>query len=565
MGEDAGATATMKRRGKRDKQDAWSMAASPSANGCTTTTTTTHHHSFKKKRESKSLQKHKNDKVAGGMEALLPSMVGLVVLVLGLLVNKMGFRGRASVAGIDLGTTNSVICVQQQSTGTNDLTIDCVADPATGSPVIPSVVSFLEASERRVGPSSKVPSLLDPHPSFTVVGAAAKRRIDSHPHHTLYNAKRVIGRPANDPAVQLLQSEVEFAVAVDYSSGNFHFTVPETDIPITAPQVGSYVVHHLKRIAQEFLGHDNVKSAVICVPAKFNAAQRQATVTAFRQAGLQVVRIVEEPTAAALAYGLHRKAGVDYILVYDFGGGTLDVSLLHVSDGFVDVMGSDGDDRLGGADFDTAISHYLLEKQPPEHPQNDHRVAVARVASVLQQLQATLPPGEDLEDVLSSQCPALHETPLCTVSSFHTIGEQLKIGLSEAYQPNEETSVSAQCLGLTAGSSSGDGGTSSEAITPSSIASFCQALQPVTLHLTSTEYNRVAQPLLDRAVQPVARLLRELDLQPHDIDEVVLVGGTTRMPQIRQLVQDAFGWTGKLNTHIDPDITVAYGAASVID
>jgi molecular chaperone DnaK (HSP70) len=161
-----------------------------------------------------------------------------------------------------------------------------------------------------------------------------------------------------------------------------------------------------------------------------------------------------------------------------------------------------------------------------------------------------------LEDVLSSQCPVLNETPLCTVSSFHTIGEQLKIGLSEAYQSDTETSVSAHCLGLTKDSNN-------NAIT--SIASFCHALQPMTLQLTASEYSHVAQPLLDRSVQPVARLLRDLDLQSSDIDEVVLVGGTTRMPQIRQLVQKAFGWEGKLNTHIDPDITVAYGAASVID
>ena len=197
------------------------------------------------------------------------------------------------------------------------------------------------------------------------------------------------------------------------------------------------MVHHLARIAQEFLGHDNVKSAVICVPAKFDARQRQATVTAFRQAGLQVARIVEEPTAAALAYGLHRKAGVDYILVYDFGGGTLDVSLLHVSEGFVDVMGSDGDDRLGGTDFDVAVAHYLLEQQQQQEggdANNNGAATVARVAQVLHQLEASLSStGNDLEDVLSAQCPALQEIPLCTASSFHTLGESLKIKLSEAY------------------------------------------------------------------------------------------------------------------------------------
>jgi len=534
-------TTMMNRRGKRDKQDA--TAASNTVLPQSSTA--------KRKRESKALQKHKNDKPGGGMEALLPSLAGILVLAVALMV-KMGFRGRASVAGIDLGTTNSVICVQQQSTGTNDLVIDCIPDPVTGSPVIPSVVSFLEASERKVGPSSKAPSLLDPHPSFTVVGAAAKRRIDSHPHHTLYNAKRVIGRSSNDAALHLLQNEVEFNIQVD--ENDFYFTVPETPIPISAQQVGSYVVYHLSRIAKEFLGHDNVKSAVICVPAKFNAVQRQATVAAFRQAGIQVARIVEEPTAAALAYGLHRKEGVDYILVYDFGGGTLDISLLHVSEGFVDVMGSDGDDRLGGADFDMAVARYLLEQHA------DQKSSVERVAAALKQLDATLSPTDDLEDVLSSQCPALKAIPLCTISSFHTIGEQLKIGLSEAYQPDTETSVSAQCLGLT--NSSEDEFRSNE--TSSSIASFCNDLQPITLSLSSSEFSVVAQPLLDRSVSPITRLLKDLDLEPADIDEIVMVGGTTRMPQIRHLVQEAFS-ISQMNTHIDPDITVAYGAASVID
>jgi len=298
-------TTTTQRRGKRDKQK---LPPIPTT---------------KKKRESKALQKHKNDKPGGGLEALLPSLIGVAILAFGVLA-KLGFRGRASIAGIDLGTTNSVICVQQQSAAANDLRIDCVPDPKTGSPVIPSVVSFLEASERKVGPSSKIPSLLDPHPSHTVVGAAAKKRIDSHPHHTLYHAKRVIGRSALDPAVQQLASEVEFGIQIHADQDDsFHFVVPDTSNAISATQVGSYVVHHLKRLTHDFLGHDNVNAAVVCVPAKFDARQRAATLAAFRQAGLQVARVVEEPTAAALAYGLHRKAGVDYILVYDFGGGTL--------------------------------------------------------------------------------------------------------------------------------------------------------------------------------------------------------------------------------------------------
>lgn len=453
---------------------------------------------------------------------------------------KMGFRGRASVAGIDLGTTNSVICVQAPAKGVGE--IECIRDPISNSSIIPSVVSFLEPWERKVGPSSKIPSQLVPHPTHVVVGATAKRRIDSHPHHTLYNAKRVLGRPSSDPAIEELRGEVEFSIMEDEDTGSVAFRVPDTPLPISPQQVGSYVVHHLLQITKQYLGHENVKSAVICVPAKFNDRQRQETYQAFRQAGVSVARVVEEPTAAALAYGLHRKNGVDYILVYDFGGGTLDVSLLHVSDGFVDVMGSDGDDRLGGADFDAAVAGVLLDK--------GGRRIVEKTASQLTHLSETLAAGEDLEDKLASKCRQLEEIPLCTASSFHTLGEQLKIGLS-AY-PDGDGKVQGECLAFLGSDM------------PSNLDGFCSGLQSVSLELTSAEYRKAVEPLLARSVLPVERLLKDLDLTGSDIDEIVLVGGTTRMPQIRKLVQAALP-ESQLNTHIDPDITVAFGAASVID
>ena len=282
------------------------------------------------------------------------------------------------------------------------------------------------------------------------------------------------------------------------------------------------------------------------MPAKFNDQQKLGTYRAFRNAGVSVARVVEEPTAAALAYGLHRKEGVDYILVYDFGGGTLDVSLLHVSDGFVDVMGSDGDDRLGGADFDAAVAHFLME-------QRGGNAVVERTNQALEKLAKSIPKGVDLEDELSHQCPALAETPLCTSSSFHTLGEQMKIGLS-AY-PDQYAEVNATCLSPPM---KGDKSTST------SLQEFCSSLEPTTLKLNSKEYDKSAKGLFGRSILPIQRLLKDLDLQVEDIDEVVMVGGTTRMPQIRKLVREALH-ASQLNTHIDPDITVAYGAASVID
>jgi molecular chaperone DnaK (HSP70) len=379
-----------------------------------------------------------------------------------------------------------------------------------------------------------------------VVVQTAKRRIDSYPHHNLYHAKHVLGRPVDDPAVVVLQAVVEFNINTEEETCELVFHEPDSDQPISPQLVGSYVVHHLMQITKLVMGHDNVKSAVICVPAKFNTEQRQATYQAFKQAGVTVARIVEEPTAAALAYGLHRKEGVDYILVYDFGGGTLDVSLLHVSDGFVDVMNSDGDDRLGGADFDAAVAHFL-------HKYRGGNDIVRHVTAALQHLAEDMP-SVDLEDKLSASCPALATVPLCTTSSFHTLSEMLKIGLSE--YPDHDGSVQAVCLSLPL---------SINALSDTlSLDTFCSSLTQTTLTLTSQEYDETVQSLYDRSILPIERLLHDLDSTSVDIDEIVMVGGTTRMPQIRSLVRNTLP-TAAMNTHIDPDITVAYGAASVTD
>lgn len=456
---------------------------------------------------------------------MLPSLIGVTILVFSVMAQR-GFRGRASVAGIDLGTTNSVICVQAPSKSVGE--IDCIKDPNSGSPIIPSVVSFLEPHERKVGPSSKLPSNLVPHPSHVVVGQKAKQRIDSHPHHTLYNAKRVLGRPPSDNAVQQLQKEVEFTIVEDAATSEVAFQVGDWSIP--PRQVGAYVVHHLIQITKEFLGHENVKSAVLAVPAKFDALQRQRTMEAFKEAGVTIARVLEEPAAAALAYGLHKKDGVEKILVYDFGGGTLDVSILHVAEGYCEVMGSDGDDRLGGADFDAVVSAILAKKH----------------ANVLEMLTAHPIDAE----ALSAICPQVSETmPICSVSSFHTLGERLKILLSET-----GTTATIECLALPPAASAQEA--SPEAI--------CDELIPTELSLSLDEYNEAAAPLFGRSMLPATRLLNDLTLRHDEIDEIVMVGGTTRMPQIRDLVREEFS-TAQMNVHIDPDLTVAYGAASVID
>lgn len=508
-----------RRRGKREKN----FVPSPSVIETTTVK------KKKKTKQSRSLQKHGKDAPSGGIESMIPSAIGLAILVAAVMAQR-GFRGRASVAGIDLGTTNSVICVQAPSKSVGE--IDCIPDPLTGSPIIPSVVSFLEPHERKVGPSSKLPSLLVPHPSHVVVGHKAKQRIDTHPQHTLFHAKRVLGRPMDDSAVTELKHEVEFEIVVSEEQDTVDNVAFRVDDVIVSPrQVGSYVVNHLIQITKEFMGHDNIKSAVLAVPAKFDALQRQRTMEAFKQAGVTIARVLEEPAAAALAYGLHKKDGVEKILVYDFGGGTLDVSILHVAEGYCEVMGSDGDDRLGGADFDAAVAAILTKKN----------------SEALKHI-STYP--IDAEE-LSAICPNVSETlPICSVSSFHTLGEQMKIKLSES-----GTSADARCLALPPflNIPAGTGPTA-----------ICDELISTDLQLSMEEYNEASKPLFERSITPVTRLLNDLTLTKDEIDEIVMVGGTTRMPQIRDLVRDAFS-SAQMNTHIDPDLTVAYGAASVID
>jgi molecular chaperone DnaK (HSP70) len=274
--------------------------------------------------------------------------------------------------------------------------------------------------------------------------------------------------------------------------------------------------------------YSSLTSAVIAVPAEFSAEQRIATVDAFKLAGIKVTRILEEPTAAALAYGLDQKEGVEHILVYDFGGGTLDISVLRVSpDGFVDVIGSSGDSELGGVDFDIHVADYLLEKEKDALLEGDGH----------------------------TKCDVEVGTHLCTETSIRTMSERMKIKLSQLQDGSEDQKVSVQeeCLTISKDQAIGDN-------------DVCKSLVSHTINLTLEEYDQSVSELYDRSVLPIRDVLKDLDMKPEDIDEVVMVGGTTRMPQIRKLIKEEFsGVIEDLNTQIDPDLTVAYGAASVID
>jgi len=304
---------------------------------------------------------------------------------------------------------------------------------------------------------------------------------------------------------------------------------------VSPEQIGAHILSYLLDITSTYFHYSSITSAVITIPAEFTAQQRIATVNAYKLANIKVIRIMEEPTAAALAYGLHNKDGVEHVLVYDFGGGTLDVSVLRIGQqGYVDVMGSAGDSNLGGADFDDALVKFITK--------HDH---------FLQSFHDVLSHYNIDEEHIFTSCNIPINTVLCTLSSLHTIAERIKIQLSSNSHIN---TVTEHCL------------TFDQFPQDNSWSSICSLLNTKhTITLTSHDFHKAVHHLYPRSVQPIRNVLTDLDLNQEDIDEVVMVGGTTRMIHIRELVKDEFTHIDALNTQIDPDITVAYGAASVID
>lgn len=266
------------------------------------------------------------------------------------------------------------------------------------------------------------------------------------------------------------------------------FNVTKAHKIVTPEEVGSYVLKGLLKVTSLFLGHNQVTKAVIAVPAKFNDQQRAATGLAYKLAGLKVVRVIEEPTAAAVAYQLHKKSNIHHILVYDFGGGTLDVSILYIAQGSVQVFATDGDETLGGSDLDVCLQEYILSKLPVESRSNAHIPTIRLLA-------------EYAKKVLSSEDVAHVSVP--------------------------------------------------------------QSDGNYSIEVTRNDFETTCSYIFDRSLIPVTRLLDELKMSSSDIDEVVLVGGTTRIPKIKKMLKSYFG--KELNDHIDPDITVAYGAASILD
>ena len=370
------------------------------------------------------------------------------------------------IIGIDLGTTNSVVAVMEGGNPT-------VIANAEGSRTTPSVVAFNKNGER-------------------LVGITAKRQAVVNPENTIYSVKRLMGRRFDDPETQKARKMVSYAIT-EGPNGDARVTIPIKNKVYTPQEISAMVLAKLKRDAENYLGQE-VKQAVITVPAYFNDSQRQATKDAGQIAGLEVLRIINEPTAAAVAYGLDKKND-ETILVFDLGGGTFDVSVLEVGDGVIEVKSTNGDTLLGGDDWDERIVHWLIDEFKKEQ-------------------------GVDL----SNDRQALQR--------LREAAEKAKIELSTVTQ----TEIN---LPFITADSSGP--------------------KHLVMTLSRSKFEQLTADLLERCKQPFFNALKDAGLSAKQLDEVVLVGGSTRMPMVQELVRQL---TGKEpHKGVNPDEVVAVGAA----
>ena len=370
----------------------------------------------------------------------------------------------SKIIGIDLGTTNSCVAVV-------DVTTPQVIPNREGSRTTPSVVGFTEDSER-------------------LVGQIAKRQAITNPFNTVFAIKRLIGRKYDSDEVGRAKQVLPYQI-VAAANGDIKVKIREREY--SPEEISAFVLMEIKSFAEEFLG-EPVSEAIITVPAYFNDSQRQATRDAGKIAGLDVLRIINEPTAAALAYGLDNKQN-QLIAVYDLGGGTFDISILKLEDGLFEVLSTSGDTYLGGEDFDKRIMDWLID--------NFHRDS-----------------GIDLrQDRMALQ-------------RLKEAAERAKHELSV----NPETRITLPFI-------------SADASGPKHLNSV----------LTRYEFERMVEDLIQRTIDPVNDALKQAGVTARQIDEVVLVGGQTRMPKVIEAVERAFGKGA--NRNINPDEVVAVGAA----
>ncbi|MCU0830569.1 MAG: molecular chaperone DnaK [Rhizobiaceae bacterium] len=370
----------------------------------------------------------------------------------------------AKVIGIDLGTTNSCVAVMDGKTAK-------VIENAEGTRTTPSIVAFGDGSER-------------------LVGQPAKRQAVTNPEGTLFAVKRLIGRRYEDPMVEKDKKLVPYKIV---KGPNGDAWVEADGDKYSPSQISAMVLQKMKETAESYLG-EKVEKAVITVPAYFNDAQRQATKDAGKIAGLEVLRIINEPTAAALAYGLDKKAA-GTIAVYDLGGGTFDVSVLEIGDGVFEVKSTNGDTFLGGEDFDMRLVTYLADEF-----KKDNGIDLKNDKLALQRLKEA--------------------------------AEKAKIELSSATQTE---------------------------INLPFITADASGPKHLTMKLTRAKFEQLVDDLVQRTVEPCRAALKDAGLKAGEIDEVVLVGGMTRMPKIQEVVKAFFG--KEPHKGVNPDEVVAMGAA----
>ncbi len=370
----------------------------------------------------------------------------------------------SKIIGIDLGTTNSCVAVMEGGKPT-------VIPNSEGGRTTPSVVGFSKDGE-------------------ILVGQLAKHQLVTNPQNTVYSVKRFMGRKLSE--VKQEESEVSFELKAN-KKGEVVIHVPNQNKDYTPQEISAFVLKKMKETAEEYLG-TTVDKAVITVPAYFNDAQRQATKDAGKIAGLEVERIINEPTAAALAYGLEKKKD-EKIAVYDFGGGTFDISILEIGEGVVEVLSTNGDTHLGGDDIDKKIIDWIVS----EFKKSD---------------------GIDIsKDPMAMQ-------------RIREAAEKAKIELS---------------------------GTQSTTINLPYITADSSGPKHLSLTLSRSEFNRMIDDLIERTIGPCKSAVKDAKINVSDIDEVILVGGSTRIPAVQEAVKKFFG--KEPNKSVNPDEVVAIGAS----
>jgi molecular chaperone DnaK len=371
----------------------------------------------------------------------------------------------SKIIGIDLGTTNSVVTVMEGG--------DAVVIPsAEGSNTTPSIVAFNKKGER-------------------LVGQTAKRQAVVNPENTVYSVKRLMGRRIDDAETEKTKGMVPYEIVAGQQQ-DARVNVPVNGKTYSPQEISAFILQKLKRDAESYLG-ETVTKAVITVPAYFNDSQRQATKDAGKIAGLEVLRIINEPTAAALAYGLDKKSD-EKILVFDLGGGTFDVSVLEVGDGVVEVQSTNGDTHLGGDDWDERIVDWMIEEF-----KKDQGIDLKNDRQALQRLREA--------------------------------AEKAKIELSATMQTDLNLPF---------------------------VTADANGPKHLQLALTRSKFEQLTDDLINRLKVPFERALADAGLTAKEIDEVVLVGGSTRMPMVQELVQQL---TNKApNKSVNPDEVVALGA-----